>query len=436
MKFTSSNSPRRRAAIVLLLGTLASLLAVAAIATESAIIEPMKDGTVLLPVEKAGLAGGATAGTVAVPGANNAPTDKPCIEFESDDRAAATWKATLEPNVYNVSIHYHAADESARVALSVGGEKKLEMSLVRTTPATARDSYSLGTLAVDSAGTTTLRFTRTDRSGSHVLAITELALLPIGGTLASLKPGPSDRPVVTKTNRIDGAEMVRVEAGNFIMGGLGGNDQHTVGTGAFWMYKYPVTVKQYRAFCDQTSRPMPAPPGWGWIDDHPMVNVSWFDALAYARWAGVRLPTEAEWEKAARGTDGRVLPWGNDFDTAKLQSPQDLHGYAGTAPVGHFPGNVSPYGCVDMAGNVWQWCSTRIGPYPYRADDGREAIDTQLPGERRTYRGGGFVVNSWKCDWTILHRGNYFPREKDNSGALIDTIRDHIGFRCAQAADP
>ncbi len=308
------------------------------------------------------------------------------------------------------------------------------MSLVKTTPAIEKDSYSLGPLAIDSARAVTLGLTRTDLHGSGAISVTDVELDPIGGARASLKPGPATRPVVSRINRIDGAEMVYVDGGNFTMGGLGGQDQNTVWTAAFWMYKCPVTVKQYREFCRKTSRSMPGPPGWGWIDDHPMVNVSWFDALAYAKWAGVRLPTEAEWEKAARGTDGRVLPWGNDFDTAKLQSPQDLHGSAGTAPVGHFPGNVSPWGCMDMAGNVWQWCSTRIGPYPYRSDDGREAIDSQFPGERRTYRGGGFVVNSWKGDWTILHRGNYFPREKDASGALIDVIRDHIGFRCAAPA--
>ena len=417
--------------MVLLLAAPASLIAVAAVATEPVIIEPMTNGALILPLDKAELTDGATAGTVSAPGANTAPAARPCIEFKSDARAGASWKARLEPAVYNVSIHYQAADESARLALSVDGDKRLEMSLVRTVPATQGDSYSLGPLAIDSSGAATLRLSRTDPHGSQVLSITEVALLPIGGTHASLKPAPSTRPVVTRYNRIDGAEMVRVDAGDFTMGGLGGQDENTVSTRAFWMYKYPVTVKQYRAFCRQTSRPMPKPPGWGWIDDHPMVNVSWFDARAYAKWAGVRLPTEAEWEKAARGTDGRVLPWGNDFDTAKLQSPQDLHGYAGTAPVGHFPGNVSPWGCMDMAGNVWQWCSTRIGPYPYRADDGREATDVELPGERRTYRGGGFVLNSWKGDWTILHRGNYFPREKDNSGALVDTVRDHIGFRCA-----
>jgi len=95
---------------------------------------------------------------------------------------------------------------------------------------------------------------------------------------------------------------------------------------------------------------------WKWQDDHPIVNVSWDDAVAYAKWAGAALPTEAQWEKAARGTDGRQYPWGNDWDAAKFVS--SFGGNAGgTKPVGSCPDGISPYGALDMAGNVWEWCA-------------------------------------------------------------------------------
>ncbi len=119
--------------------------------------------------------------------------------------------------------------------------------------------------------------------------------------------------------------MVRIPAGTFLMGskaGEGSDDehpQHTVDLTGYWIYRTDVTVAQYRKFCTATGREMPDAPDWGWQDDHPVVNVDWDDANAYADWAGAALPTEAQWEKAARGTDGRIYPWGNDWDATKCQ---------------------------------------------------------------------------------------------------------------------
>ncbi|MGF3501312.1 MAG: formylglycine-generating enzyme family protein, partial [Candidatus Bathyarchaeia archaeon] len=164
---------------------------------------------------------------------------------------------------------------------------------------------------------------------------------------------------------------------------------------AYWIDRTEVTVAQFRAFVGATGYETTAEAeGWGYVyvassgkwervrgadweqpygpgaaaaeDDHPVVQVSWYDAAAYCAWAGGRLPSEAEWEKAARGTAGRIYPWGNTFDGRKLNycdancvySWRDTavdDGYASTAPVGSYPGGASPYGALDMAGNVWEW---------------------------------------------------------------------------------
>ena len=173
----------------------------------------------------------------------------------------------------------------------------------------------------------------------------------------------------TKINPKDGAEMVLVPAGPFKMGmGPMPMDQeqreqlntpkHEVTLDGYWIYKYPVTVKQYKAYCEATKKDMPKEePLWGWQDDQPMVNVTAGEAAAYAQWAGAALPTEAQWEKAARGTDERLYPWGNDWDPAAcVHSDKVFCDAKGTRPVGSCPKNVSPYGAMDMAGNVWQIC--------------------------------------------------------------------------------
>jgi formylglycine-generating enzyme required for sulfatase activity len=188
----------------------------------------------------------------------------------------------------------------------------------------------------------------------------------------------------TSINPKDGAEMVWVPEGEFLMGSevYRETPQRKVYLDGYWMYKYEVTVAQYEKFCSETGKLMATAPKWGWIDSHPIVNVSWNDAVDYAKWAGGSLPTEAQWEKAARGMDGREYPWGNQWDGSKCNNSGN-----GTQPVGSYAAGVSPYGCMDMAGNVMEWCSDWYGDHYYKSAPSRNPSGP-ADGSYRVLRGG------------------------------------------------
>lgn len=200
-------------------------------------------------------------------------------------------------------------------------------------------------------------------------------------------------------------EFVRVPKGGFVMGSKDDNElasdrekpQHTVDlTYDYWIAKYPLTNEQYANYLDAKVHPVE---GWQEKKDHPVVNVSWDDAMAYCKWFNetfkgelgdllLRLPTEAEWEKAARGAYGNEWPWGNEFDKNKCNSVEGRKG--GTTPVGLYSslGGDSPYGCSDMVGNVFEWTHSLFAKYPYEAKDGREV---EKSSKSRVLRGGSFV---------------------------------------------
>jgi formylglycine-generating enzyme required for sulfatase activity len=198
--------------------------------------------------------------------------------------------------------------------------------------------------------------------------------------------------------------------------------QHQVNLPAYRIGRVPVTVAQFGEFIKATRHKTTADEqgsafawnGKEWADvkganwahprgpesdvaqkaDHPVTCVSWQDAQAFCRWASeqsgqsIRLPSEAEWEKAARGVDGRIWPWGNEPPT---DSRCNFNNKVGdTTPVGRYPSGASPYGCLDMAGNVWEWTSSLFKPYPYKAEDGRE--DAAASGSR-TLRGGSWLTS-------------------------------------------
>ena len=207
--------------------------------------------------------------------------------------------------------------------------------------------------------------------------------------------------------------MVYVPAGDFLMGSKNGEGydrerpQHTVYLDGYWIYKNEVTVAQYRNFCKTTGRNMPDPPNWGWKDDHPVVNVTWDEAKAYCEWAGAALPTEAQWEKAARGTDGRIYPWGNDWDKTRLNSYQS--GSTATTPVGNYPGGASPYGCLDMAGNGWQWCADWYDATYYANSPARNPTGPAT-GTTRVLRGGSWFNLPACCRSAYRHdRDPFIP---------------------------
>lgn len=158
-----------------------------------------------------------------------------------------------------------------------------------------------------------------------------------------------------------------------------------------------------------------AEPGF---DEHPVAETSWAGAAAYCRWRGARLPTEVEWEAAARGAQGRAYPWGDATPTPQFATIGRRSG--DTAPVGSAPRGATPEGVLDLAGGLAEWTSTLYRPYPYRADDGRE--DPRIAGERVT-RGGDYVFQSAPEHLVGWHRRGF--------SRAPDAGHRHIGFRCA-----
>lgn len=261
-------------------------------------------------------------------------------------------------------------------------------------------------------------------------------LVLAGSALVGPFPLVSGPPVAS-------TEMVVIPAGLFTMGSdTGPADErpaHRVDLPAFSIDRTPVTNAQFAAFLnavgpvnspgerlfdidDPDARIHARDSKWAadkGFENHPVVEVSWFGAREYCAWMGKRLPNEAEWEKAARGTDGRKYPWGNsppDKTRAQFNAR-----YNETVPVDSFPAGASPYGVLDMAGNGWEWVSSAYRPYPYDSSDGREDLN---PGPVRGTRGGGH--DSPPEELTTTQRGRNLSRNP-RSG------HHNIGFRCARS---
>ena len=278
-----------------------------------------------------------------------------------------------------------------------------------------------------------------------------LSALPIG----CVRPGRGPKPVEPGAEAAlpremrcatDGSVLLLVPGGGCVVGAPG--QEKAVTVRSFYMDRTEVTNAQYAKFLAEVQKQgdaawrhpsQPAakkshvPGVWGNPNlgeakaDHPVVGVDWFDAHAYAKWADKRLPTEAEWEKAARGTDGRAYPWGSAPPEQRFRylanffgSHLGADGFRFTAPVGSFPAGASPCGCLDMAGNAAEWCADWFGPLPAEAK-----LDNPLgpaTGTERVTKGG-----AWNLNADSLRTCCRWPLEPGRQLA-------NVGFRCAKDA--
>ncbi len=256
--------------------------------------------------------------------------------------------------------------------------------------------------------------------GTGSIPLPEMVMVPFGEFLM----GTSDEQVMFLYHREDWAQEWK-EDGNFYIE----QPMHIVELPSFEIGKYPVTNLEYYRFVWEVNYRIPR--GWSGfryedgLDKHPVVGITYYDAIAYIEWLNkktsreYRLPTEAEWERAARGPDGRIYPWGDEFDPWRCNTLES--GLERTTPVDSYvPAGVSPVGAVGMVGNVWEWTSSRLLPYPFQPD----------PEPPQNQRQVGFVVRggAWYYSRKLARcatRESYQP----------DYLSPALGFRLARSLE-
>jgi formylglycine-generating enzyme required for sulfatase activity len=278
---------------------------------------------------------------------------------------------------------------------------------------------------------------RTHRRIAAIAAATLSVAVAVAFAVAASPAAPGRPPEDAAMGR-DGARMHLVPSGPFLQGSeSGARDERParrVQVDAFWIDEREVTNRLYATFVVAAGHRKPKFSDHAVLGapEHPVVGVTWDDATCYCRWAGRRLPTEAEWEKAARGSDGRMYPWGetkpgaapalgNFGPVPRRDGAAAGDGHELTAPVGSFPAGASPYGILDMAGNAYEWCADWYAPDAYSRSPG---ANPQGPGGGASVlvRGGSFRNTGYNLRCA--------RRTRIDPGVALD----RIGFRCAVSA--
>jgi serine/threonine protein kinase/formylglycine-generating enzyme required for sulfatase activity len=341
-------------------------------------------------------------------------------------RGASTGAGELRPSV----------DPTLQEVIAGTDDLALQVPISTTLSPTPTSIEAMGTIPVAANGALvdsgrTLPTEKTvqravpPKSGFRWVAggIVALVLLGVGVTVLWLlrsRPATPQSPTQAATAAAvfsDGhGLMLFVPGGSFQFGAAADHTAQTISLPAFYIDETEVSNAEYRRFCETTGHPPPNTPDYAAHPDYPASNVSYEDAAAYAAWAGRRLPTEEEWEKAARGTDGRSYPWGNAPWTGDV--PNRIQ------PVISEPLRRSPYGAYNMAGNVWEWTSASYTPGP-----------ADIAGMKRLLKGQNF-----SADWRTIKGGSFAPGASEefdiakHRGLPVDARSLWIGFRCVRSA--
>jgi formylglycine-generating enzyme required for sulfatase activity len=281
------------------------------------------------------------------------------------------------------------------------------------------------------AGLTEVRIRRrTGQAIAHMVSVVKGRTVAVsaGEVATGTAPQPAVVPAAKNSEGFaehrrerDGAIMVQIPEGEFLMGNLdteGSPLPHTVFVSPFLMDKLPVTVDQFRRFAAATGRPLPPDPYWGVHDNFPVSFVRWDESRAYCEWAGGRLPTEAEREKATRGTDERLWPWGSEAPSPERGVFRREWGFEGNDAVGIRPAGASPYGLLDTGGNMWEWCEDWFDRDYFKSSP-RNNPRGPKTGRARVVKGG-----SWDSRPTVLSASS-------RNFGYVGYREGDFGFRCA-----